>query len=84
MKSNNFIPVIVISVSFIISMLIISNAIINRNSSENIISVTGLAERDFESDLIVWKSQFTVKKMDLVNAYADLKKQSEMINNFWQ
>jgi len=84
MKSNNFISVIVISVSFIISILIISNAIINRNSSENIISVTGLAERDFESDLIVWKSQFTVKKMDLVNAYADLKKQSEMINNFWR
>ncbi|MGB4576290.1 MAG: SIMPL domain-containing protein [Paludibacter sp.] len=82
MKSNNFISVIVISVSFIISMLFISNAIINRNSSENIISVTGLAERDFESDLIVWKSRFTVKKMDLVNAYADLKKQSEMINNF--
>lgn len=82
MKSNNLIPVIIVSVSFIISMLIVSNAIINRNSSENIISVTGLAERDFESDLIVWKSQFTVKKMDLVNAYADLKKQSEIINNF--
>lgn len=82
MKSKNLIPVIVVSLSFIVSIVIFSNAIINRNSSENIISVTGLAERSFESDLIVWKSQFTVKKPDLVSAYADLKAQSLIINKF--
>lgn len=82
MNSKHLFPSIVISLGFVIAIAIFSRAIINRNSSENIISVTGLAERSFESDLIVWKSQYTVKKADLVSAYADLKAQSQIISKF--
>lgn len=82
MNSKHLIPSIVVSLGFVIAIAIFSRAIINRNSSENIISVTGLAERSFESDLIVWKSQYTVKKADLVSAYADLKVQSQIIGKF--
>ena len=37
------------------------------------ISVTGSAEKDFVSDLVVWKGSYSRKSMDLKSAYAQLK-----------
>lgn len=82
MKSNQLLIVSILSVCLIISVIIVANAIKNRNASNNVIVVTGMAERNFESDLIVWKSQFTVKDMNLTAAYAELKKQSEATRKF--
>ncbi|MEI7504427.1 MAG: SIMPL domain-containing protein [Paludibacter sp.] len=82
MKTNLLLIVSIISVSVFISVVVISNAIRNRNESNNVISVTGMAERNFESDLIVWKSQFTVKNSNLTSAYAELKKQGEATRKF--
>ena len=82
MKTNQLLIVFVTSLCLIISVVVISNAIKNRNESNNVISVTGMDERNFESDLIVWKSQFTVKNMNLTSAYAELKKQGEATRKF--
>ena len=82
MKTTRILPTILISISIIIAMLIASNAIINRNKTDNNISVTGLAERNFESDLIVWKSDIRVKRMSLTDAYAEIKKQNSAIQKF--
>jgi hypothetical protein len=82
MKSNQLLIAFVLSVCLIISVIIAAEAIKNRNASDNVIVVTGMAERNFESDLIVWKSQFTVKDMNLTTAYAGLKKQSEATRKF--
>lgn len=82
MKSNQLLIVSLLSACLIISVIIVSDAIKNRNASNNVIVVTGMAERNFESDLIVWKSQFTVKDMNLTTAYAELKKQSESTRKF--
>lgn len=82
MKQNQIIAIFVISVTLILCAFIFSNAIKHRNDAANVISVTGMAERNFESDLIVWKSQFTVKNMNLTTAYAELKKQSESTRHF--
>lgn len=82
MKTNQIFLVSILSLSLIVSVVIFSNAIKNRNESNNVISVTGMAERNFESDLIVWKSQFTVKNTNLIAAYAELKKQSEATRKF--
>ena len=82
MKANQLLLVSVFSISLIISVFVISNAIKNRNESNNVIVVTGMAERSFESDLIVWKSQFTVKNTNLTSAYAELKTQSEVTRKF--
>jgi len=43
------------------------------------ISVTGSAEKDFVSDLIVWKGFYSRKSMDLKNAYAQLKEDENAI-----
>ena len=82
MKTNQVLSISIISVSLIVAVFIFSNAIKNRNESNNVISVTGMAERNFESDLIVWKSQFTVKNTNLITAYAELKMQSEATRTF--
>ncbi|MEO8963028.1 MAG: SIMPL domain-containing protein, partial [Ginsengibacter sp.] len=37
------------------------------------IKVTGSAEKDFNSDLVVWKGNYSRKSMDLKSAYAQLK-----------
>ena len=72
----------IIASAVIISVFIASYSFVNRNKSNNTISVTGLAERNFESDLIVWKSQFTAKDMSLTVAYASIKKYNEIISGF--
>ena len=74
MNKNNLQQTIIISAVILISVIIASYAFVNRNNSSNTITVTGLAERSFESDLIVWKSQFTSKNNSLTEAYAEIKK----------
>lgn len=82
MKNQHLIPSLIISICIIVAVIIASNAFVNRNQSDNTISVTGLAERDFESDLIVWQSQFSVKSMSLTDAYAEIKKHNEATLKF--
>lgn len=82
MKSQNILTNSIVAISIILSMLIGANAFMNRNKQDNSISVTGLAERDFESDLIVWQSQFSVKSMSLTDAYAQIRKNNETTQRF--
>jgi len=82
MKSNTLFPTIIIAASIVFAMFILSNAVINRNKAESTISVTGLSERNFVSDLIVWKSSFSVKNNNMTLAYAELKNQAEKIQKF--
>ena len=82
MKSNTLFPTIIIAVSIIFAMFIMSNAVINRNRTDNSISVTGMAERNFVSDLIVWKSTYSVKNNTMTQAYAELKDQTQKIQAF--
>ena len=82
MNKNNLRPTIIISAVILISVIIASYAFVNRNNSSNTITVTGLAERSFESDLIVWKSQFTSKNNSLTEAYAEIKKNNAIITQF--
>lgn len=83
MSSNkSIISVSIVAVSIILSVFILSNAFVNRNKTDNTISVTGLSERSFESDLIVWRSNYSVKHSRLTDAYAGLKNQTAKIADF--
>jgi hypothetical protein len=46
------------------------------------ISVTGSAEKDFVSDLIVWKGFYSRKSMDLKSAYVQLKEDENAIRAY--
>lgn len=80
---KSLIPSIVISLAVLIGTYWISNAYQNRGKVHDSISVTGLGEHNFTSDLIVWRAGFSVKQMDLKQAYTELKKDRERIERYF-
>ncbi|HNP20266.1 MAG TPA: SIMPL domain-containing protein [Fulvivirga sp.] len=79
--NKNF-SAILFSVAIIIAALVLGWAIINRNNKAGEISVTGLGETDFISDLIVWEGSFEKSDFDLKQAYADLEKDKLIIIDY--
>lgn len=77
-----YITAAIIGLAFIIGLLVIANAYKSRAKSQQTIAVTGSAEKDFVSDLIVWKGSYSRKSMDLKNAYADLKNDENSIRAY--
>jgi hypothetical protein len=79
---KNYLSAIIISAAIVITALIVVNGFQNRNRGNDIIHVTGLASKDFTSDLIVWTGGFTRKSMDLKSAYAALNKDREITKSY--
>jgi uncharacterized protein len=71
-----------IAIAIVLAALFFSNGFKNRNKASNTISVTGLGNKDFVSDLIVWSGSFTKKSMDLKEAYSGLDKDRESIKDY--
>lgn len=72
----------IIGLSIIIAMFIIGRAYRYRSTTMETIVVTGLAEKDFNSDLIVWSGSYSRKSLDLKSAYAALKVDENTIRNY--
>ncbi len=64
---------VIIGIAFIVGLFIVSKAYKYRYTTMETITVTGSAEKDFISDLIVWNGSYSRKSMDLKSAYAQLK-----------
>lgn len=73
---------IVIALGIIISAWILGNAVKNRNSSLDTISVTGSGYKNFTSDLIVWQGNFSRKSKELRTAYSELDNDRNIIRNY--
>lgn len=80
MKSH--LSAVIFSLAIIVTAVILTNAYKNRFSSNDQINVTGLASRDFVSDLIVWSGSFTKKSLDLRNAYSRLNEDRSKIKDY--
>ena len=80
MKSS--IAAISISLAILISFLIAGNAYKYKFKTNDVISVTGLAEKNFESDLIVWSGNYSRSTTDLKNAYMQLKDDESKIRSY--
>lgn len=80
MKYN--LSALLFAVAIVIASVILGNSFLNRNRSENKISVTGLGEMDFTSDLIVWEGVFNKDNTDLRQAYADLDQDKKIITDY--
>jgi len=59
-----------------------SYAYLNRNRTSDVITVTGLAQQDFDADLIVWSGTFTAKDLVLKDAFQRLKLHRERVETF--
>lgn len=72
----------IIAVAIVITASILGSAWKKTHDTSETIKVTGLAEKSFTSDLIVWSGHFTRKSMSMQDAYAALKKDAEDIRKY--
>jgi uncharacterized protein len=78
---NYFVPAIA-GLAAIICFWILGNAYKYKFKTGETISVTGLAEKDFVSDQIVWTGNYSRKMMDLKSAYTLLKEDEGKIRTY--
>lgn len=71
-----------IAAAVIIAAIVVGGSYASRNKVAQSISVTGLGEENFTSDLIVWKASFSKRSSDLKQASAELKADREKIKNY--
>lgn len=72
----------IIGIAFIIGLFILGKAYNYKSKSTETITVTGSADKDFISDLIVWSGSYSRKSMDLKSAYVQLKDDENTIRAY--
>ena len=77
-----YIKTTIIALASLVGVLILSAAYKYKYKANETITVTGLAERDFVSDQIVWAGNYSRKAMELRTAYAQLKKDEQTIREY--
>ena len=79
---STIITAAIIGLCAIIAAALIGNAYKYRSKTMETIVVTGLAEKDFNSDLIVWNGSYSRKSFDLKEAYNTLKADENAIRSY--
>jgi len=77
-----FIGHIIIAVAIIIAVLLATSTLKYKFKSSETISVTGLAEKDFISDQIVWTGSFSRNGYELKTAYDGIKADEAEIRRY--
>jgi hypothetical protein len=77
-----YVAALIIGLSAIIAFAIIGGAYKYRSTTMETIVVTGLAEKDFNSNLIVWNGTYSRKSADLKSAYTALKIDENTIREY--
>lgn len=80
MKRN--LSAVIWGLSIILTAFIIAAAYKYKFKGEETITVTGLAEKSFTSNLIVWKGDYSRKMADLKSAYSLLKKDEATVQGY--
>ncbi|MBQ1780731.1 MAG: SIMPL domain-containing protein [Bacteroidales bacterium] len=80
---NKWVPIAIIaSIGLFLAAIAIGVAYYQTKKPQKTVSIVGLAEKDFTSDLIVWEFEFSAKGADMKEAYANLKEQSEVVKAY--
>lgn len=79
---RSYLGYIIIAITIIISVLIITAAARYKFRSGETISVTGLAEKNFVADQVVWRGNFFRNSYDLKSAYTQIKSDEAEIKRF--
>ncbi len=72
----------IISLAIVVSAIVVGKAYTERAKKEGTISTTGLGEKSFTSDLIVWEGKFGTDNIDLKEAYAKLETDKKHVLNY--
>ena len=73
---------LIITFSVIITGYILGNSYLSKGKPDPTISVTGLGETTFDSDLIVWRANFSRKNITLKEAYAELNSDLKKVKEY--
>lgn len=74
---------IIICCLTIITVAFLAGTILDKKSRSNdSLTVTGLASRDFVSDIITWEGSFTRKDLDLKSTYAALETDRKVVEEY--
>lgn len=79
---KNYIIAAIVAVAAIFSFWVLGNAYKYKYKTTETISVTGLAEKDFVSDRIVWTGNYNRLTPDLKTAYSQLKEDENKIRTY--
>ena len=79
---KNHLGSVIIGGFVLIAVYVLGRAYQNRGKNTDSISVLGLGEENFTSDLIVWRASFSNKDENLKTAYANLQKNREAIRKY--
>ncbi len=71
-----------IGLVIIIAAIIVGNAYTYKFRAENIITVTGLGETEFESDQVVWRGTITAENSSAAGGYAEIEKSKAAVTEF--
>lgn len=75
-------PAIIFSLAIVIAAYFLGNAYVQRASPPQIIQVTGLGNKNFTSDLIVWEGQYAANSTNLKMAFEQLNVQKEIVKQY--
>lgn len=69
---KKLVPTVLIAMAVIVTGYILGTSYLSRGKSDPSVSVKGLGQQSFDSDLIVWSASFSRNSNNLKKAYADL------------
>ncbi len=73
---------IIFGAAIVIAALLLGNSYVKRANPPQIISVTGLGNKDFVSDLIVWEGRFNASNVELKAAFDQLIRDKDQVKNY--
>ncbi|GAA4320352.1 SIMPL domain-containing protein [Compostibacter hankyongensis] len=79
---RNAVTALILGIALIIAAALLGSAYKYKYRSAQIVSVTGGAEVNFTSDLIVWTGSYSKKSMVLKEAYAQLKEDENKVRDY--
>lgn len=75
---------VIIGITIIITAFILADAWKYKFKADETIVVTGLAEKDFTSDMVVWRGSFSQTSIDLKSAYQAIKDNERAVREYLQ
>ncbi len=73
---------IIIALAIIISADLVADAYIYKYKSQEIVTVTGLGETSFTSDLIVWSGHIEVESQNVEQGYKELEQHKALVSEY--
>ena len=82
MKSTKIIIAVILGLCFVLAATAVGISYYQTKKPEKTVSVVGLAEKDFTSDLIVWNLRYDATAADMKDAYSSLKEKNKIVKEF--